>query len=65
MIQINTQNILFITGGAFDGIEKKISNRLQTNRIGYKVDRKKEEVDKDNILQYITPVDLKSYGLDP
>jgi ATP-dependent Clp protease ATP-binding subunit ClpX len=65
MIQINTQNILFITGGAFDGIEKKISNRLQTNRIGYKVDRKKEEVDKDNILQYITPVDLKSYGLIP
>jgi ATP-dependent Clp protease ATP-binding subunit ClpX len=65
MIQINTQNILFITGGAFDGIEKKISNRLQTNRIGYKIDRKKEEVDKDNILQYITPVDLKSYGLIP
>jgi len=65
MIQINTQNILFITGGAFDGIEKKIANRLQTNRIGYKIDRKKEEVDKDNILQYITPVDLKSYGLIP
>jgi len=65
MIQINTQNILFITGGAFDGIEKKISNRLQTNRIGYKIDRKKEEVDKDNLLQYISPVDLKSYGLIP
>ena len=65
MIQINTQNILFITGGAFDGIEKKISNRLQTNRIGYKIDRKKEEVDKDNILQYISPVDLKAYGLIP
>ena len=65
MIQINTQNILFITGGAFDGIEKKISSRLQTNRIGYKIDRRKEEVDKDNILQYITPVDLKSYGLIP
>ncbi|MCX6240534.1 MAG: ATP-dependent Clp protease ATP-binding subunit ClpX [Bacteroidetes bacterium] len=65
MIQINTTNILFITGGAFDGIEKKIANRLQTNRIGYKVDRKKEEVDKDNILQYISPVDLKAYGLIP
>jgi len=65
MIQINTQNILFITGGAFDGIEKKIANRLQTNRIGYKIDRKKEEVDKENILQYISPVDLKSYGLIP
>lgn len=65
MIQINTQNILFITGGAFDGIEKKIANRLQTNRIGYKIDRKREEVDKENILQYISPVDLKSYGLIP
>ncbi len=65
MIQINTQNILFITGGAFDGIEKKISNRLQTNKIGYKSDRKHESIDKDNILQYITPVDLKAFGLIP
>lgn len=65
MIQINTQNILFITGGAFDGIDKKISNRLQTNKIGYKSDRKHESVDKDNILRYITPVDLKAFGLIP
>jgi ATP-dependent Clp protease ATP-binding subunit ClpX len=65
MLQINTQNILFITGGAFDGIEKKISNRLQTNKIGYKADRKHEQIDKDNILQYITPVDLKAFGLIP
>ncbi len=65
MLQINTQNILFITGGAFDGIEKKISNRLQTNKIGYKTDRKQETIDKDNILQYITPVDLKAFGLIP
>jgi ATP-dependent Clp protease ATP-binding subunit ClpX len=65
MIQINTQNILFITGGAFDGIDRKIASRLQTNRIGYKIDRKREEVDKDNILQYISPVDLKAYGLIP
>ncbi|MCX6280676.1 MAG: ATP-dependent Clp protease ATP-binding subunit ClpX [Bacteroidetes bacterium] len=65
MIQINTQNILFITGGAFDGIDKKIASRLQTNRIGYKVDRHKEEVDKENILKYISPVDLKAYGLIP
>jgi len=64
MIQINTQNILFITGGAFDGIEKKIANRLQTNVIGFK-STKKEPIDKENILQYITPVDLKSYGLIP
>jgi ATP-dependent Clp protease ATP-binding subunit ClpX len=65
MIQVNTQNILFITGGAFDGIEKKISNRLQTNKIGYKSDSKHERVDKDNILQYITPPDLKAFGLIP
>ncbi len=65
MIQINTQNILFITGGAFDGIDKKISNRLQTNKIGYKSDKKRENIDKDNILQYITPVDLKAFGLIP
>ncbi|MCX6268287.1 MAG: ATP-dependent Clp protease ATP-binding subunit ClpX [Bacteroidetes bacterium] len=65
MIQVNTQNILFITGGAFDGIEKKISSRLQTNKIGYKSDRKHENIDKDNILQYITPVDLKAFGLIP
>jgi len=65
MIQINTQNILFITGGAFDGIDKKISSRLQTNRIGYKTDKKRDSIDKDNILQYISPVDLKAYGLIP
>jgi ATP-dependent Clp protease ATP-binding subunit ClpX len=65
MIQINTTNILFITGGAFDGIEKKIANRLQTNKIGYKTGRKHENIDKDNILQYITPVDLKAFGLIP
>ncbi len=64
MIQINTQNILFITGGTFDGIEKKIANRLQTNVIGFK-SAKKEFIDKENILQYISPVDLKSYGLIP
>lgn len=64
MIQVNTQNILFITGGAFDGIEKKIANRLQTNVIGFK-SAKKESIDKENLLQYISPVDLKSYGLIP
>jgi ATP-dependent Clp protease ATP-binding subunit ClpX len=65
MIQINTQNILFITGGAFDGIEKKIGTRLQTNQIGYSNDRKRHYIDKDNMLQYISPVDLKSFGLIP
>ncbi|MCK9219967.1 MAG: ATP-dependent Clp protease ATP-binding subunit ClpX [Bacteroidales bacterium] len=65
MIQINTQNILFITGGAFDGIDKKIANRLQTSRIGYKIDKKHDSIDKDNLLQYISPVDLKAFGLIP
>jgi ATP-dependent Clp protease ATP-binding subunit ClpX len=65
MIQINTQNILFITGGAFDGIEKKIGSRLQTNMIGYTNSKERDTIDKDNLLQYVSPVDLKSYGLIP
>ena len=65
MIAINTQNILFVTGGAFDGIEKKIANRLSTNIIGYTNDKKRESVDRNNLLQYIAPQDLKSYGLIP
>ena len=65
MIQVNTTNILFITGGAFDGIEKKIASRLRTNIIGFKNDQARVQVDKENMLQYISPVDLKSYGLIP
>jgi ATP-dependent Clp protease ATP-binding subunit ClpX len=65
MIAINTQNILFVTGGAFDGIEKKIANRLSTNIIGYTNDKKRASVDRNNLLQYIAPQDLKSYGLIP
>ena len=65
MIQINTQNILFITGGAFDGIEKKIGARLQTNMIGYSANKERDIIDKENLLQYVSPVDLKSYGLIP
>jgi ATP-dependent Clp protease ATP-binding subunit ClpX len=65
MIQVNTQNILFITGGAFDGIEKKIANRMATNMIGYTTDKKREKVDRNNLLQYISPQDLKSFGLIP
>lgn len=65
MIQVNTQNILFICGGAFDGIERKISSRLQTNAIGYSSTREQDQIDKDNILQYVAPQDLKSYGLIP
>jgi ATP-dependent Clp protease ATP-binding subunit ClpX len=65
MIQVNTQNILFIAGGAFDGIDKKIASRLQTNLIGYTVSKEKEAIDRENILQYIAPPDLKSFGLIP
>ncbi|MFA5782059.1 MAG: ATP-dependent Clp protease ATP-binding subunit ClpX [Bacteroidales bacterium] len=64
MIQINTQNILFICGGAFDGIEKKIASRLQANIIGYGV-KDRKEVDKDNLIKYVAPQDLKSFGLIP
>ncbi len=65
MIQVNTKNILFICGGAFDGIDKKIANRLNTQAVGYSASVKEAEIDKDNLLQYINPQDLKSYGLIP
>ncbi len=65
MIQINTKDILFICGGAFDGIDKKIGGRLNTNLIGYSFDEEREEIDKDNLLQYVAPQDLKSFGLIP
>lgn len=65
MIQINTQNILFITGGAFDGIDKKIGHRLNSNMIGYTVNQDRHLIDKENLLQYVSPVDLKSFGLIP
>ncbi|HRS53592.1 MAG TPA: ATP-dependent Clp protease ATP-binding subunit ClpX [Bacteroidales bacterium] len=65
MIQINTQNILFICGGAFDGIEKKIASRLATNIIGYGSTKNKDNIDKDNLIQYVTPQDIKSFGMIP
>ncbi len=65
MIQIDTRNILFIAGGAFDGIEKIIASRLRTNVIGYMTSTDQANVDKENILQYISPPDLKKFGLIP
>lgn len=65
LIQINTENILFMAGGAFDGIEKIIASRLKTNVIGYKKDGQLHTVDKDNMLQYVAPPDLKKFGLIP
>lgn len=65
MIPVNTNNILFICGGAFDGIERKIANRLRTQAVGYKVKKDDEELDLNNLYKYITPQDLKSFGLIP
>ncbi|MFT3751624.1 MAG: ATP-dependent Clp protease ATP-binding subunit ClpX [Paludibacter sp.] len=65
MIAVNTQNILFVCGGAFDGIEKKIASRLNTRVVGYNAAKEHEAVDKHNLLQYIAPQDLKSFGLIP
>ncbi|MCW9041184.1 MAG: ATP-dependent Clp protease ATP-binding subunit ClpX, partial [Flavobacteriales bacterium] len=64
MISVETKNILFICGGAFDGITKKIARRLSTQVIGYK-STNQEKIDEDNLLQYVTPQDVKSFGLIP
>lgn len=65
MIPVNTKNILFVCGGAFDGIEKKIAQRLNTHVVGYSASQKSAVVDKSNMMQYIAPQDLKSFGLIP
>ncbi len=65
MIPVDTKNILFICGGAFDGIEKKIANRLNTQVVGFGASKNRDKIDKNNLLQYIAPQDLKSYGLIP
>ncbi len=65
MIPVNTKNVLFICGGAFDGIDKKISQRLNTQVVGYGSSDGKERIDRKNLLQYIAPQDLKSFGLIP
>lgn len=65
MIPVNTKNILFICGGAFDGIERKIANRLNTQVVGYTSVSDSAAIDKNNLLQYIAPQDLKSFGLIP
>ncbi len=65
MIPVNTKNILFVCGGAFDGIERKISQRLNTQVVGFGGSEERDRVDRKNILQYIAPQDLKSFGLIP
>ena len=65
MIPVNTQNILFVCGGAFDGIERKIAQRLNTHVVGFGSVSQQNIIDRDNLLQYIAPQDLKSFGLIP
>lgn len=65
MIAVDTKNILFVCGGAFDGIERRIAQRLNTRVVGYAAAKDKENVDRENMLQYIAPQDLKSFGLIP
>lgn len=64
-IQVQTKDILFICGGAFDGVKQKIAHRLNTSAIGYGSSSKRESIDMNNLLQYITPQDIKSFGLIP
>ena len=64
-IHVDTRNILFICGGAFDGIERKIAQRMNTQVVGFDAQKKAQKIDKDNLLQYVAPQDLKSFGLIP
>ncbi len=65
LIKINTQNILFVCGGAFDGIDRIIARRVQTNTIGFNVDKEQQEMMKKNLLKYVNAQDLKTFGLIP
>lgn len=65
LIKLNTQNILFICGGAFDGIDKVIARRVNTNSIGFSVNKEEQEYAKNNLLQFVNAMDLKSFGLIP
>ncbi|MDE6199224.1 MAG: ATP-dependent Clp protease ATP-binding subunit ClpX [Muribaculaceae bacterium] len=65
MIPVDTKNILFICGGAFDGIDQKIAHRLNTHTVGFSTDKAKERINRDNYLEYVAPQDLKSFGLIP
>ncbi len=65
LIPVDTKNILFVCGGAFDGIERKIANRLNTKVIGYSAAKEADRIERENLLQYVSPQDLKSFGLIP
>ncbi len=65
MIPVDTRNILFICGGAFEGIERKIAQRLNTKVVGYNASKQGDRIDRENLMQYIAPQDLRSYGMIP
>lgn len=65
MIPVDTKNILFICGGAFEGIERKIAQRLNTKVVGYNASRHADRIERDNLMQYIAPQDLRAYGMIP
>jgi ATP-dependent Clp protease ATP-binding subunit ClpX len=65
MIPVDTRNILFICGGAFEGIERKIAHRLNTKVVGYNASRQNDRIDRENLMQYIAPQDLRAYGMIP
>lgn len=65
MIAVDTKNILFICGGAFEGIERKIAQRLNTHVVGYSTDPARQKIERDNMMKYVAPQDLRSFGLIP
>jgi ATP-dependent Clp protease ATP-binding subunit ClpX len=65
MVKVNTQNILFICGGAFEGIDKMIARRMQSSSIGYNAIKSTKDLDRSNLLQYVNSQDLRSFGLIP
>jgi ATP-dependent Clp protease ATP-binding subunit ClpX len=65
MIPVNTKDILFISGGAFEGIQKIIARRVNVNAIGYAAQEQRNRIDRNNLIQYISPADLRQYGLIP
>jgi ATP-dependent Clp protease ATP-binding subunit ClpX len=65
MIPVDTKNILFICGGAFEGIERKIAQRLNTKVVGYNAARNSDRIERENLMQYIAPQDLRAYGMIP
>lgn len=64
-VHVNTKNILFVCGGAFDGIERKVAQRLNTHTVGYNSVQNARHIDRDDLMKYILPQDLKSFGLIP